>query len=104
MTLGEKQKLLSYIAARKFEQEQYVLFEKSEIQRYITEYLDISEENSQAVLESIIVQHGLLIERAQRIYSFSHLTFQEYFAAKWFVDQAEWENFAIHITQNHWRC
>lgn len=103
LTLAEKQKLLSYIAASKFKQEQYVLFEKKEIQRYIAEYLeDISEEDSQRVLESIIVQHGLLIERAQRIYSFSHLTFQEYFAAKWFQNYDDWKKLIDYIAKK--RC
>jgi predicted NACHT family NTPase len=38
--------------------------------------------DSEAVLKSIEAQHGLLVERARGIYSFSHLTFQEYFTAK----------------------
>jgi hypothetical protein len=38
--------------------------------------------DSEAVLKSIEAQHGLLVERARHIYSFSHLTFQEYFTAK----------------------
>ncbi len=33
-----------------------------------------------------MTQHGLLIERAKEIFSFSHLTFHEYFTAKWIVD------------------
>lgn len=103
LNLEEKVKLLSYIAARKFEQEQYVLFEKSEIQRYISEYLDILEEDSQAVLESIIQQHGLLIPRAQLIYSFSHLTFQEFFAAKWFIDRSQWQDLVNFITNKSCR-
>ena len=30
--------------------------------------------------------HGLLVERATDIYSFSHLTFHEYFTAKYISD------------------
>ena len=82
LSVGQKQSLLSYVAARKFEQEQYVLFGQAEIQEYIAGFLSTSLEDSQVVLESIESQHGLLIERARRIYSFSHLTFQEYFTAK----------------------
>ena len=101
---GEKQELLSYIAARKFEQEQYVLFEQSEIQGYLSEYLGISIEDSQAVLKAIEEQHGLLLERAKGIYSFSHLTFQEYLAAKWFVKNADWQDLVNnHITEKNWR-
>jgi predicted NACHT family NTPase len=36
---------------------------------------------SSSILKAIEVQHGLLVERAWEIYSFSHLTFQEYFSA-----------------------
>lgn len=37
---------------------------------------------SEAALRSITLQSGLLIERARDIYSFSHLTFQEYLTAR----------------------
>jgi predicted NACHT family NTPase len=103
LSMREKQRLLSYIASRKFTQEQYVLLEQSEIQGYITEYLSISTQDSQAMLEAIETQHGLLIERAYSIYSFSHLTFQEYFTAKWFVENADWQGLVSQITENHWR-
>ena len=103
LSVTRKQELLSYLATRKFEQEQYVLFEQDEIQGYIADFLDISSEESQAVLESIEAQHGLLVERAQLIYSFSHLTFQEYFTAKWFVDHGDWQGLASHIIEEHWR-
>ena len=86
LSVGEKKKLLSYLAARKFEQEQYVLFEQCELQGYIAEYLGISTKDSEAVLEAIEAQHGLLVERAQGIWSFSHLTFQEYFTAQDITD------------------
>jgi hypothetical protein len=38
--------------------------------------------DAEAVLHSMEAQHGLLIERAKGIYSFSHLTIHEYFAAR----------------------
>lgn len=103
LSIGEKKKLLSYLAACKFEQEQYVLFEQGELQGYIAEYLGISTEDSEAVLDAIAAQHGLLIERAQGFWSFSHLTFQEYFTAKWFCDCADWEGLASHISKQHWQ-
>jgi predicted NACHT family NTPase len=50
--------------------------------------------NSEFVLESIESQHGLLVERAKGIYSFSHLTFHEYFAAREIISQT----FRLHVT------
>jgi predicted NACHT family NTPase len=103
LSVGEKQKLLSYLAKRKFEQEQYVLFEQNEIESYIAEYLGISTEEIQALLEALEAQHGVLVERAQHIYSFSHLTFQEYLAAKWFVEHTDWSGLISHIRDKRWR-
>ncbi|MGB5959892.1 MAG: NACHT domain-containing protein [Coleofasciculaceae cyanobacterium] len=103
LSIKEKKQLLSNLAARKFEQEQYVLFEQSEIEEYIAEYLNISTEDAEAVLEAIEAQHGLLIERAKGIYSFSHLTFQEYFAAEWFCDRSDWDCLAAHVGKKQWR-
>ncbi|KAB8334554.1 NACHT domain-containing NTPase [Scytonema tolypothrichoides VB-61278] len=101
----EKQKLLSYVAHRKFEQKQFVLFEENELQRYIAEYLkDISTQDSKQVLEAIEAQHGLFIERAQGIYSFSHLTFQEYLTAQYIIDHQQLENLvAEHLADKRWR-
>jgi predicted NACHT family NTPase len=58
------------------------------------------------VLKSIEAQHGLLVERARGIYSFSHLTFQEYFTARYFVESSDpqaLENLSSHITEKRWR-
>lgn len=115
LSVPQKEELLSYVAAVKFEQRQYVLFDQDEIQGYIADYLRnlpntqdamnhvSTREKSEAVLKSIEAQHGLLVERASRIYSFSHLTFQEYFTVKWFVEGADWQNLVRHITEKHWR-
>jgi energy-coupling factor transporter ATP-binding protein EcfA2 len=102
LSVEEKKKLLSYVAAHKFEQEQYLLFAQSEIQEYIAEYLHISTEDGQAVLKAIEAQHGLLIERAKRIYSFSHRTFQEYLTALHIYHHRQIEQLvAAHLTNQH---
>ncbi len=110
LSLDDKQKLLSYVANRKFNQEQYALFEETEIQTYIAEYLkDISTNESLEVLKAIEAQHGLLIKRAQGfdsagIYSFSHLTFQEYFTAQYIIENERIEQLVKgHLTDPRWR-
>jgi len=82
LSVERKLELLSYLAVKKFEQTQYVLFEQTEIERYIAEFLEIGQRDSRAVLRAMEAQHGLLIERAQKVWSFSHLTFQEYLVTR----------------------
>jgi predicted NACHT family NTPase len=98
-----KQELLSYFALKKFEQQQYVLFEQEEIEKYITDFLQIPYQDSQAVLRAIEAQHGLLIERAYKVWSFSHLTFQEYFVAKWFCASVDWVKLVKYVGQKKWQ-
>ncbi len=105
LSVGERKKLLSHVAVCKFEQQQYLLFEQNEIQEYIAQYLRVSTEDAEAVLEAIEAQHGLLIERARGIWSFSHLTFQEYFTAHYMSqDYQQIEKLvAQHLTEEHWQ-
>lgn len=60
--------------------------------------------DSEKVLEAIEVQQGILVERAREVYSFSHLTFQEYLTAQYIVDnqQIEWL-VTNHLTDDRWR-
>ncbi|MBR8828690.1 MAG: NACHT domain-containing NTPase [Gomphosphaeria aponina SAG 52.96 = DSM 107014] len=94
LSLPDKIKLLCEIAATNLAAGNY-FFEKSELIYIIEEYLgslpngsDDPETlwlNGEAVLKSLQIQHGLLVEQAREIYSFSHLTFQEYLTARKFV-------------------
>jgi hypothetical protein len=102
LSVERKLKLLSYVAVKKFEQEQYVLFEQEELEGYIGEFLGIERWESQGVLRAIASQHGLLIERSYKVWSFSHLTFQEYFVAKWFVENTDYQSLINYILQPHW--
>jgi predicted NACHT family NTPase len=115
LDVEHKKELLSQVAAITFERGDY-FFEQDKIQRCIADYLRtlpnaITDQatlkrDSEAVLKSIEAQHGLLVERARGIYSFSHLTFQEYFTARYFVESSEpqaLENLSSHITEKRWR-
>lgn len=114
LSLSHKLHLLSQLAAITFEQGNY-FFEESRLQTLIADYLrklsdtqtDSSalELDSIAVIKAIEAQHGLLVERARRIYSFSHLTFQEYFTARAIVTGTHLSlpQLVDHITQARWR-
>lgn len=119
LSLPHKIKLLSHIAATTFEEGNY-FFEQSEIEQHIADYLTTLPEassdpetlrlNSEAVLKAIEAQHGLLVERALGVYSFSHLTFQEYLTARNIVASPDTatlrealQRLSVHITQPQWR-
>jgi hypothetical protein len=58
------------------------------VEEYILDFLkqhtqiEPQEIDARSILKAIVAQHGLLVERSRDIYSFSHLTFHEYFAAR----------------------
>ncbi|HEY9609496.1 NACHT domain-containing protein, partial [Allocoleopsis sp.] len=112
LSVSDKQKLLSALAFRKFYQpDNFILFKQDEIQGYIAEHLGIDAEGSEAILKVIEAHHGLLTERAQGIWSFSHLTFQEYFTAHKIVascnpnsaDDLTLQVLVSQITEKRWR-
>ncbi len=60
--------------------------------------------NGSTVLRTIEVQHGILVERADGIYSFSHLTLQEYLTAQHIDDQRQIETLVTkHLTESRWK-
>jgi predicted NACHT family NTPase len=103
LSLERKLELLSYLAVEKFEQPQYVLFEQVEIEGYIAEFLGIGLRDSRVILKAIEAQHGLLIERSQGIWTFSHLTFQEYLVAKILCNDPNRWYLLNHILDKHWQ-
>ena len=60
------------------------------------------------MIKAIIAQHGLFTERAEDIYSFSHLTFHEYFYAQAVMNDPSGNSLRKlltpgNITQDRWR-
>jgi predicted NACHT family NTPase len=120
LSLKRKEDLLSQIARITFEAGNY-FFKQREVERYITQYIqnlpeastdpEVLELDSVAVLKSIEAQHGLFVERARGIYSFSHLTFHEYFTARkivtscnpYAVDDPTLQMLVIHVAEKRWR-
>lgn len=103
LSVERKLDLLSYLAVKKFEQEQYVLFEQPEIEGYIAEFLGVETLVARSVLRAISTHNGLLIECSSGLWSFSHLTFQEYLIAKRLCDQSDFDALAENISDYRWR-
>jgi hypothetical protein len=94
-SINRKEAMFSQLAAMTFKDSQYFLPQRTLVKHIVdfTKHLHESdphelEPDGEAILKSIEAQHGLFVERAKGIYSFSHLTFQEYFTAKYLVDNA----------------
>jgi predicted NACHT family NTPase len=105
LSLKQKELLLSELAVWKFTQpENFVLFEQVKLVEKITKLLELDEEEEgEGVLKAIEAHHGLLIQRADDLWSFSHLTFQEYFTTQWFIQHQEWQELACKLWTPHWR-
>lgn len=115
LSLLHKIKLLSNIASTTFLEEDY-FFSETRIEQLIINYLQSlpqspSDNNallldSHSVLKAIEAQHGLLVERARGIYSFSHLTFHEYLTARDIVvnvNSNSLDKLVVHISEKRWR-
>lgn len=84
--------LLSRLAAGYFEANIY-FFREEDLRRQIGKFIaDILGEEAQNkgafVLQDIEQHYGLIVRRSQYAFSFSHLTFMEYFTAQYVVDKA----------------
>lgn len=82
-----EEKLLAEIAYKAFRDDK-LLFTKISLVEHIRDFL-LRELNApsnlsgEAILDAIAIQQGILVEQSEGIYSFSHLTFQEFLAAKY---------------------
>ena len=119
LSLHHKEDLLGQIALLTFKRGDY-FFKQNELEQLIANYIcnlpnvstetDLLQLDSEAVIKSIEAQHGLLVERARGIYSFSHLSFQEYFTAKEIVSSSNpqvlettLQELVDNITEKRWR-
>ncbi|MBW4465350.1 MAG: NACHT domain-containing protein [Pegethrix bostrychoides GSE-TBD4-15B] len=101
--------LLSEIAYNGFVKNQ-VFFTEQELVNQIKSFLADTVDkpaylDGRAVLNAISEQQGVLIERAEGIYSFSDLTFQEYLTAQCIGDDSERLRILVenYLTDQRWR-
>ena len=108
-----KQQMFAHIATPAFEKGQ-LYWTTRQLADAISSYLShipgappVEEIDGEAVLRAIESQHGVLVERAHNIYSFSHLSFQEYFTARYIVEnEARGATIWLirdHLTDQRWR-
>ncbi|WP_404784878.1 NACHT domain-containing protein [Altericista sp. CCNU0014] len=101
--------LLAEIAYQGFIEDR-LFFTREELISHIQNFLEDSADkpkylDGKAVLTAIAVQQGILTERAEDIYSFSHLTVQEYLTAQYLSQNptALTETFSSYLTAQRWR-
>jgi predicted NACHT family NTPase len=115
LSAKRKEDLLSLIALETFKQGNY-FFKQKTAETYIAQFIENLPDaksdpealrlDSEDVLRSIEANHGLLVTRAKGIYSFSHLTFQEYFATRKLTLNPTTETLrelVSHLTEKRWR-
>ena len=100
--------LLSEIAYDGFEADQLFFDQRSltkQIKEFLASNLNVPKTmDGEAVLRAVEAQQGILVERAENAYSFSHLTLQEYLTAQYLVDNNQWDEVIVkHATDNRWR-
>ena len=114
LSMQRKEDLLAQVACTTFYQGDY-FFRQVDLESYITEYIrnlpkahtdeEALQLDSASIIKAIESQHGLFVERAKGIYSFSHLTFHEYLAARELVYNGNQDTLTLlagKITDHRW--
>jgi hypothetical protein len=108
LTLTLETIMLGEIAYSGFEAER-LFFSQREIVEQIRAFLasNLNAPNhldGETILQSIQIQQGILVERARDVFSFSHLTLQEYLTAQHIADHNWIEPLVCsHLSDQRWR-
>ena len=109
LDIADEKRMLSEIAAKNFD-ENRLFFIKVELITQIREFgagnANTRETfNAPEILDTILIDQGLFIERVRGSYSFSHLTFQEYLTANYIVGDPQSIQGLVnqHLHDPQWR-
>jgi len=113
LSQGRKIQLLCALARQSFDKGSIFFDEKFAINIINNFYQELPPEDrlsdfeASNVLRAMECQHGLIVERAHNIYSFSHLTIHEYFVARSYVDSLKENELYLfakeHAIDDQWR-
>ena len=109
LDIADEMRMLSEIAAKNFEAG-HIFFKKNELINQIKRFGKGSINtpptfNASKVLETIAIEQGIFVERVSGVYSFSHLTFQEYLTANYIVGDTRSIQGLVnqHLCDDQWR-
>jgi len=95
LSLGRKRQLFAKVAYDTFSQDEYFIPQNQLIKHIVAFFKTLppadedDQDNGEQVLKAIEAQHGIFTERAYQVYSFSHTIFQEYFTAKYIIEEKQ---------------
>ena len=103
-----EESLLSEIAYTGFEADKLFFSQREVVEQlktFLATNLNVPKHlDGEAVLNAIAVQQGILVERAEDVFSFSHLTLQEYLTAQYIADNNLIEQLVTdHLSDLRWR-
>jgi hypothetical protein len=108
LSIEQEEILLSEVAYQNFVADKLFL-EKREIVKQIKDHLKQNLNapqhlDGEKVLKTIEIEQGILVERARSVYSFSHLTLQEYLTAQYIYDNDLIEEAVKnYVTETRWQ-
>ena len=112
LSVGRKQQMFARIAYDGFVQGE-ILFAQEDLEARLKAYLvhvpgmpDPIDIDAEVVLQEIIEQHGLFAEQSRGLFSFAHLTFQEFYTAQYIKESAApdaLDALLARVDDNKWR-
>ncbi|MCA2628293.1 MULTISPECIES: NACHT domain-containing protein [unclassified Microcystis] len=108
LSIEQEEILLSEVAYQNFVADKLFL-KKREIVKQIKDHLKQNLNapqhlDGEKVLKTIEIEQGILVERARDVYSFSHLTLQEYLTAQYIYDNdLIEETVKNYVTETRWQ-